>query len=1027
MATAYVLPQVQVFQQFRKISQDVVGNLNACIIGPHYMLARYAESSEKALTRVTDSLGKAIGYAGVAVEVPYPLEATGVDTASVKVFFENVTAAISDLENAHVAESALFDNRISVSKGFYGAEGDTVSVALASAGSAATNGTIANGDKVYVVPYTSQNLTDGGKHVRLLTRSAITGAVSPVGDVDVGESDTSVSFTDFTVSGLTSGATAFPLLIDASWTNGSDGDYFTLRLRDRYIADFLDALKADSASGSLPSGYTGFKLLDVSVGEGEKVSVETETTAGISAIKYKVVLPAAAKLATKAMLDANVLSDPQFNKYFTVVNAASGDYSDCELAFGTCGAAYGSAIAEFRTIAKSGIEVGDVVAGDDGLSAIVKSFNYADSESKFSPIRETTSVAVGTAFGKALSEDNFTFSANAKYLGPSNTTYVLTVAALSGGKPARFNVSDKEGLDANHSVAPDANGKFTIGMWKVPTGVTPLEVSIPTSGIVAVVGQTFEIDVFAAKSSRIASANLTGISGFPSGYSTAAGVDIASSNVKLARYYGSVEVPDLLESENHRNWSASADGVRFFDGVRADFGTKDDPDVVTVLSGDIFVEHRALVTTYSGTIYEVGSTDDVQKLLGTIDMSNPLAQGCYHAILNSGEQPVFFIAVDTDDQAGYDRALERLELTGSVYSLVPMTSNDAILDDVQAHVKKMSGYEEKKWRIAFVGQSTSQVVPIYTQSLHPLNTYDNPHEYTAAVSGDVVTFDAEDETLAKGDIRAGDELRYAFENGVATKTAKIKSVIDNRRVLLAGLVDSSTSFYGKVEVWRNLDSASWTEHIATKISSFMDRRMYSIFPETLYRAGKAYPGYIGAAAIAGLVSSVPPQQGLTNITVNGFDDIPATYKNCTRTQLNNIAAHGGLIIMQDEPGGPVYVRHQVSTAAGEGNVLTTELSVVKDVDAVSYYLAKQLAPYYGKYNVSKAFLDNVETTMNKSLNYLGSYNTGDGLLGPMLLLENGETRLTGIRQDEHLKDHVIVAANLDVPLPCNVIQLYLSV
>jgi hypothetical protein len=46
---AYILPQVQVFQIFRQLPQNVVRNLNAFVFGPHYQLFRYSVDAEKEL------------------------------------------------------------------------------------------------------------------------------------------------------------------------------------------------------------------------------------------------------------------------------------------------------------------------------------------------------------------------------------------------------------------------------------------------------------------------------------------------------------------------------------------------------------------------------------------------------------------------------------------------------------------------------------------------------------------------------------------------------------------------------------------------------------------------------------------------------------------------------------------------------------------------------------------------------------------------------------------------------------------
>lgn len=51
---AYVLPQVQVFQEFIEAPASAIAPLNACIVGPQFNLYRYADADEKAGIKVTD-------------------------------------------------------------------------------------------------------------------------------------------------------------------------------------------------------------------------------------------------------------------------------------------------------------------------------------------------------------------------------------------------------------------------------------------------------------------------------------------------------------------------------------------------------------------------------------------------------------------------------------------------------------------------------------------------------------------------------------------------------------------------------------------------------------------------------------------------------------------------------------------------------------------------------------------------------------------------------------------------------------
>lgn len=1019
---AYVLPQVKVFQQFRQISQDVVGNLNACIIGPHYQLARYDVANEKLMT---DLNYKYIGVASGAKA--YPGGWDQVDKDYVKVFFENVTAKYADLQNpVYKATGGLFATSLDVKNGFINgsaADKPALNLRFDTTNNINIESTFFSGDKIYAVFYGDDNDPD-------------TPIMSWfVHDGRTGEARNGEAYTDAPAEQQEEGFTV-------TWPSNAPINGFCpilklgigrIWIKPSYTLKFFEAVIEASKAGALPSSIGPFFSLVVD--SSADVHMELVAVPGTSIVRYVLHVPDGTK-------EEELARNTEATKYCEIIEADE-TLVESHLMADYSGLPVGLTVATVRTIGDEGVAVGDtatVVVGNDTITGVVKSLHYSDSEAAVGEFVDTT------AGNHLLPEEKAVGSLvhAGSYLGPVEATYVVEVYAVdSNNKPTKLKVYEKDGKDASNIVEPNSGRQFYIGTWTNSSGDLSLRGEYDGgSSFAYFVGQTFELHCIPAGNKLVNSVELLDASGLGDG--------AAIASASLSREIGSVEIPAVWEppagsSElSHPNWTATENTISLNADIKVDaYETSvglqftprnkktDTKKAVTVSSANVYVQFRALETKYAGTVHEVRNSSELQVMLGAICMDNPLAQGCYHALLNSGEQPVFFIAIPTNNRSGYASALEHLELADNIYSLVPMTSNDAVLDDVQAHVGAMSGAEAKKWRIAVVGQSTDYIVPIYRKSMHPLN-----QEYNATIAGDIVTFDANDETLCRGDINKGDEVRYDYVEGVAQKTAKVAAVIDNRRLLLTERIDSDESFYGVVEVWRELESAEWINYVAEHIAAFADRRVYAIFPEVLWNNytdenqvshRDEYPGYIGAAAIAGLISSVPPQRGLTNISLNGFNDIPATYKNYTRTQLNHIAEAGGMIIMQDVPNGEVYVRHQVSTAARDGNLLTTELSITKDLDAISYYMSDILDPFIGKYNITPVLLEQIRTTVQGALNYLGSYNTGAGLLGPMLLADSEDTKIVGIRQHETLKDHIVVALTLDLPLPCNVIELYLSV
>jgi len=492
------------------------------------------------------------------------------------------------------------------------------------------------------------------------------------------------------------------------------------------------------------------------------------------------------------------------------------------------------------------------------------------------------------------------------------------------------------------------------------------------------------------------------------------------------------------------NWTAASTGITVNDDIMVQDSSWYNGDgslpYLPVYTGDLYVEYRSLITTYSDTIHSLTDINDVATTLGTIHPDNPLAQGMYNALSNSGDRLVYYTAVDSDDSTGFSAALRRASLSEDVYAFAPLTQNTTILNSVEAHINDMSTETNKRWRIAFVGTDMTTSDGVYDSTTHPISgtnwlalVEDDP-----AVAGSQYTIvkmvdsDGDTDTNAAflTDLAAGDKVRINYATdawGDATyEEYTVSSIVSNNQLKLTSGPSAPIANPTKVEIWHDYSVQAMANGVKATSEGFNNRRIYHVFPDALYLDSVLQTSEFGAAAVAGLCSSVPPQQGLTNISLNGFDDIPAVYSTFSFDQLNTIAEGGTLIIMQDVAAGNIYIRHQISTAYQQGNLNTTELSITKNLDSISYYFADLLAPFIGRYNITPELIEVIRTQINDGLFYLGSL-TSVGLLGPQLILENGDTELVSLEQHATLKDRLIARVNLDLPYPLNVIELHLVV
>ena len=513
-------------------------------------------------------------------------------------------------------------------------------------------------------------------------------------------------------------------------------------------------------------------------------------------------------------------------------------------------------------------------------------------------------------------------------------------------------------------------------------------------------------------------------------------------NVKLHLVQATTEITQKkVQSPPDYNWEPAAAEVTVNEAIAVQDSSWYESDGslpwLPIYTADMYLEYRALMATYASNIQSITDIGDVETTLGTITPDNPLAQGVFNALSNSGDREVYYMATPTDDLAGYLSVLDRASLSSDVYAFTPLSRNSTIIGAVESHINDMSSEQNKRWRIGFVGSTMPTDVAVYHKANNPGNV-----EYYAEIVDDPSTVGTQytlvqfvtaggapsPYTHVRADVHVGDKVRINYSTdawGDATYDEyTVASWVSNTALKLAVGPVAGIPIPTKVEVWHDYSIQEMADAVAAISSGYANRRIYNVFPAQLVSAGVVETAEFGAAAIAGLCSSVAPQQGLTNIEVNGFDDLPLVYSTFSRAQLNKMAEYGTLIIMQDIAGGEIYVRHQVSTASLAGNINTTELSVTKNLDSISYYFAARLAPFIGKYNITPQLIDVIRAQIADGIMYLGAF-TKVGLLGPQLVLEN--TEIVTVEQHPTLADHIVAIVNVGMPYPLNVIELHLVV
>jgi hypothetical protein len=225
----------------------------------------------------------------------------------------------------------------------------------------------------------------------------------------------------------------------------------------------------------------------------------------------------------------------------------------------------------------------------------------------------------------------------------------------------------------------------------------------------------------------------------------------------------------------------------------------------------------------------------------------------------------------------------------------------------------------------------------------------------------------------------------------------------------------------KFTLWRTLTTDGIVAQIGTAAAATHNRRIQYVFPSYLPSAGIVVPGYHLCAALAGLTGSSAPQQALTHVSIEGFDNVKTVTQRFTRSQLNTLANYGVWIVTEDSNNpGVIYTRHALSSDLTDLN--TQEQQVTKNLDSISFLFQSRLNRFIGRANVTPQLLELMNVEISAATNYLKT-NGYVAMLGGQLI----DAQVLSIRSSLLAPDSVIVTIKLTLLYPNNNDEIHLQV
>lgn len=496
------------------------------------------------------------------------------------------------------------------------------------------------------------------------------------------------------------------------------------------------------------------------------------------------------------------------------------------------------------------------------------------------------------------------------------------------------------------------------------------------------------------------------------------------------------EVYDSDTDAMDTNWNVSDPYIHIDNNIKVlqnDFITEEgNPITLYLLDGSVSVAYREWLIDGAEKFNYVGTLEDIDAMPGPLTPENPLKYAVYKALANSGYHTVVYTTVTGDTLDAWSSAIAVASGSREIYTVVPLSQDLSVLKLVETLVTSDSNEETCAWKNCFfsvaaptermlVGKSdntphvTSTNGDIVLARITKQEVAENA-DPNADTLGDVEIITTDEHGIANADlssVKPGDTLRIKVTEDSYVPYI-VYSVSGNTLVIKNPPEENSTY---NIEIWHTLTRAEQVTYIADVAQSFANRRIKVVWPDVVGDNGKAIPSTFLCAALAGLVGGSVPNQGLTRVTISGFDDMSRAVPYFTESQIKKLASSGVWIVMEDLDG-TIFTMHGLTTSTI--SLQYSEEMITRIVDFMSLELRTILEQYIGVTNITAQTIDAISDDI---MVYMGgaSSNTYSSN-GPLVT----EYEILDISQDALLKDRINVILSVTIPKATNNIVLRLQ-
>lgn len=615
------------------------------------------------------------------------------------------------------------------------------------------------------------------------------------------------------------------------------------------------------------------------------------------------------------------------------------------------------------------------------------------------------------------------------YTGPKDTIYIIEVTAIDNDVVTEVRITDSAGIDATQIAVADDD--TTVNLGELGLELTFADGGTLSSGWA--VGDKYTVAATAESESNedFDKVVLDG----PAVLNPATDVDVYVDY----RMEVSTEI-DRKDVASAGDWAwdngTITDGLSLTPQLRYTVPERTSDERVEFVSavnetgnnGRLYLTFRSLVPRESGESYvTVRDLIEASEHFGVTDSpDNPLGYALRVALQGSAGKAVHAVRLAENTSEDYAAVRTMLRDIDAFYVFVPLSTDATVHQDFSEAMTASSTRTVMNWRSAYLGVDSPSSWAYLTQQ-------SDGSPYTGTIlehNGEHVLFRTENLDLLQEEVVAGDIVRIQFSTDAWGDTTYqeyvIETVLNNSDAILKSGPASELTVPIKVEIHKDSSPSSIAKFLTGRASALASRRATQIWidhgrvmtPDGLRTVSNVFL----AAYLAGLRSSLLPQQGLSRFDVEFLHSAPSMYAKFNDTVLDNIAANGTFIVTQRITGGPVYVRHQLTTDTNRG-ALYYEDSVRVNVDMVAYELRDAIRPYIGRRNANRETLIDIRNALHNILESKTTISTEFADIGPALI----SYEILKLEIDTSLPDRIKVVIRLTVPLPLNRVDIVLGI